>query len=98
MTSFSSLDEACDAVRAFIRRCNDDPRTGGFNELALGLFAFQFAHNTPYASLCREEGRTRCPRNALAYNCVHAAKQVYCVLPVTGNKGVAKKQTQDKTL
>ena len=58
MTSFSSLDEACDAVRAFIRRCVDDPRTGGFNELALGLFAFQFAHNTPYANLCRGEGRT----------------------------------------
>ena len=58
MITFSSLDEACDAVRAFIRRCADEPRTGGFNELALGLFAFQFAHNTPYASLCREEGRT----------------------------------------
>ena len=53
MITFLSLDEACDAVRAFIRRCDDDPRTGGFNELALGLFAFQFAHNTPYASLCR---------------------------------------------
>ena len=58
MITFLSLDEACDAVRAFIRRCDDDPRTGGFNELALGLFEFQFAHNTPYASLCREEGRT----------------------------------------
>ena len=58
MTSFSSLAEACDAVHAFIRRSADEPRTGRFDELALGLFAFQFAHNTPYANLCRVENRT----------------------------------------
>ena len=58
MTSFTSLPEARDAVCAFIRRCTDEPRTGGFDELAIGLFAFQFAHNTPFAKFCRSEDRT----------------------------------------
>ena len=58
MISFTSLPEARDAVCAFIRRCTDKPRTGGFDELAIGLFAFQFAHNTPFAKFCRSEDRT----------------------------------------
>ena len=58
MTNFTSLTEACDAVSTFIQRCTDDPHSPGFDELALGLFAFQFAHNTPYANLCQAENLT----------------------------------------
>ena len=58
MTNFTSLTEACDAVSTFIQRCVDDPHAAGFGELALGLFAFQFAHNTPFANLCQAENLT----------------------------------------
>ena len=58
MTPFTSLAEACCAISAFIRCCADEPRTDGFNELALALFAFQFEHNTPYANFCRTENHT----------------------------------------
>ena len=58
MTSFTSLAEARDAVCTFIRRCTDEPGTGGFDELALGLFAFQFEQNTPFANFCSSENRT----------------------------------------
>ena len=58
MTPFTSLAEACSAISAFIRCCADEPRTDGFNELALALFGFQFEHNTPYANFCRTENQT----------------------------------------
>ena len=58
MTNFTSLTEACDAVSTFIQRCVGDPHAAGFGELALGLFAFQFAHNTPFANLCQAENLT----------------------------------------
>jgi len=58
MTNFTSLTEVCNAVSAFIQRCADDPHAAGFDELALGLFAFQFARNTPYANLCRADNLT----------------------------------------
>jgi len=58
MTNFTSLTEVCNAVSAFIQRCTDDPHAAGFDELALGLFAFQFARNAPYANLCRVENLT----------------------------------------
>mgnify|MGYP003949996097 CR=1 FL=1 len=58
MPTFTSLTETCDAVASFIQRCIDDPSTNEFDKLALDLFAFQFAHNTPYANLCRSENRT----------------------------------------
>ena len=58
MTPFTSLAEVCSAISAFIRCCVDEPRTVGFNELALTLFAFQFEHNIPYANFCRTENHT----------------------------------------
>ena len=58
MTTFTSLNEACDGVTAFIRQCGDNPHADGFDELALGLFAIQFAHNAPFANFCRAENRT----------------------------------------
>ena len=58
MTNFTSLTEACDAVSTFIERCAGDPHAAGFGELALDLFAFQFAHNTPFANLCQAENLT----------------------------------------
>jgi len=58
MTNFTSLTEACDAVSAFIQQCAGNPSAAGFDELALGLFAFQFAHNTPFANLCQAENLT----------------------------------------
>ena len=58
MTNFTSLTEANDAVSTFIQQCVADPHAPGFGELALGLFAFQFAHNTPFANLCQAENLT----------------------------------------
>ena len=58
MIPFTSLAEACSAINSFIRCCADEPSTDGFDELALGLFAFQFVHNTPYANFCRTENHT----------------------------------------
>jgi hypothetical protein len=44
---------------AFIGRGVDAPRDdAAFGELALRLFAYQFAHNAPYRKYCERKGRT----------------------------------------
>ncbi len=44
---------------AFIGRGIDAPRDdAAFNDLALRLFAYQFAHNAPYRKYCERKGRT----------------------------------------
>jgi len=58
MPTLTSLTETCHAVASFIQRSIDAQCTNDFDELALGLFAFQFEHNTPYANYCRSERRT----------------------------------------
>jgi hypothetical protein len=44
---------------AFVGRGVDAPRDEqAFNDLALRLFAYQFAHNAPYRKYCERKGRT----------------------------------------
>ena len=59
MTSLSTLADACEAVMTFISRGNESPQAAEFNQLALGLFGFQFTQNEAYANLCQSEKRTR---------------------------------------
>ena len=52
-----------DALRAalagFIDRGVDAPRDDdSFERLSLALFAYQFAHNTPYRAYCERRGAT----------------------------------------
>ena len=42
----------------FISRGNESPQVVEFNQLALGLFGFQFTQNKAYANLCQSEKRT----------------------------------------
>ena len=42
----------------FISRGNESPPAVEFNQLALGLFGFQFTQNEAYANLCQSEKRT----------------------------------------
>ena len=58
MTSLSTLADACEAVTTFITRCNESPPAVDFDQLALGLFGFQFTQNKAYANLCQSEKRT----------------------------------------
>jgi len=53
----STLAEVCEAVAAFIARCNEPVTAGEFDRLALDLFAFQFDQNEAYANFCRIEKR-----------------------------------------
>ena len=48
-----------DELLAFVARGLDAPRDDAeFNDLALRLFAYQFANNRPYRLLCERRGRT----------------------------------------
>lgn len=55
----SSLAKLIDRVGAFVRACDEVPDAEAvFNELALEVFRFQFAHNGPLRSLCERRGVT----------------------------------------
>ena len=45
-------------MMTFISRGNESPPAVEFNQLALGLFGFQFTQNEAYANLCQSEKRT----------------------------------------
>jgi hypothetical protein len=53
--SDSTLSDLCSRVRAFIR----EPKVAAeFETLALDIFRFQFAQNTPYRAFCERSGKT----------------------------------------
>ena len=58
MTSPTTLAEACEAVIAFIARCNETVSDDDFNRIALALFDFQFNQNKAFGNLCRSEKNT----------------------------------------